>query len=135
MAHQNPLVTAILRHGQTLAAADGIGVNGVFPVDSNANQLLVEDPFAFLVGVIVDYQMPAERAWSLPYRRKPRLGSWRPGYVAANPQDVHDTFQRAPNLHRFATQTSRFVVAGPQRTSRFAMEVIKQWNSAVTELS
>lgn len=126
-------MTAILRHGQTLAAADGIGVNGVFPVDSNANQLLVEDPFAFLVGVIVDYQMPAERAWSLPYRLKTRLGGWGPGYVAANPQDVHDAFQRSPKLHRFPTQTSRFVVAGAHRVlESYAGDAGAIWSDSPT---
>lgn len=115
MASQFPLVTAILRHGQSLAAADRTGVNGVLTADSDANRLLVEDPFAFLVGVIVDYQMPAERAWSLPYRLKARLGGWGPRYLASNPQEVYAAFQQSPKLHRFPTQTPRFVVAGAQR--------------------
>jgi uncharacterized HhH-GPD family protein len=115
VAEQNPLVAAILRHGQAIDAADRTGVNGVFTADSDANRLLVEDPFAFLVGVIVDYQMPAERAWSLPYRLKARLGGWGPRYLAANPQEVGAAFRRSPKLHRFPTQTPRFVVAGAQR--------------------
>lgn len=115
MTSQFPLVTAILRHGQSLAAADRTGVNGVLTADSDANRLLVDDPFAFLVGVIVDYQMPAERAWSLPYRLKARLGGWGPRYLASNPQEVSAAFQQSPKLHRFPNQTPRFVVAGAQR--------------------
>jgi uncharacterized HhH-GPD family protein len=115
VAEQKPLVAAILQHSQTLAATAKTGVNGVLTADSDANRLLVEDSFAFLVGVIVDYQMPAERAWSLPCRLKARLDGWGPSYLAANPQEVHAAFQRSPKLHRFPNQTPRFVVAGAQQ--------------------
>ena len=114
MAERNPIVAGILRHGDALAASNRSGVNGVLSADADANRLLVEDPFAFLVGVIVDYQMPAERAWSLPYRLKGRLGGWGAEYVAGNPNEVHAAFMQSPKLHRFPTQTPRFVVAGAQ---------------------
>ena len=115
MTERNPIVGEILRHGDVLAQTSRSGVNGVLSADADANRLLVEDPFAFLVGVIVDYQMPAERAWSLPYKLKQRLGGWGPGYLADNPEEVHAAFKLPPKLHRFPTQTSRFVVAGAER--------------------
>lgn len=114
MAERNHIVTAILQHGAELAASERTGVNGVFTADSEANQLLVDDPFAFLVGVIVDYQMPAERAWTLPFKLKQRLGGWGARYVAAHPDEVDAAFKQPPKLHRFPTQTPRFVVAGAQ---------------------
>ena len=114
MTNRKLVLEAILRHGEVLAASRA-GVNGVFTADSDANRLLTEDPFAFLVGVIVDYQMPAERAWSLPYRLKGRLKGWGPAYVATHPEEVYTAFQQSPKLHRFPTQTPRFVVAGARR--------------------
>ena len=89
MTERNPIVGEILRHGDVLAQTSRSVVNGVLSADTDANRLLVEDPFAFLVGVIVDYQMPAERAWSLPYKLKQRLGGWGPGYLTDNPEEVH----------------------------------------------
>ncbi len=115
MTERDRTVAAVLRHGDALATSNRSGVNGVLTADADANRLLVEDPFAFLVGVIVDYQMPAERAWSLPHRLKGRLHGWGPEYLAANPDEVHAAFMRSPKLHRFPTQTPRFVVAGAQR--------------------
>ena len=109
------ITAAILQHGADLAASDRTGVNGVFTADSEANQLLVDDPFAFLVGVIVDYQMPAERAWTLPFKLKQRLDGWGAAYVAAHPEEVDAAFKQSPKLHRFPTQTPRFVVTGARR--------------------
>ncbi|MDA2980120.1 MAG: hypothetical protein O3B42_10240 [Actinomycetota bacterium] len=109
------IAAAILQHGAHLAASDRTGVNGVFTADSEANRLLVDDPFAFLVGVIVDYQMPAERAWTLPYKLKRRLNGWGATYVANHPEEVEAAFKQSPKLHRFPTQTPRFVVAGAER--------------------
>lgn len=115
MDDPTPLVDAILAHGALLASNERTGVNGVFTRDSAADQLLMDDPFAFLVGVIVDYQMPAERAWILPYRLKERLAGWGAQYVAAHPDEVRAAFAMAPILHRFPNQTPRFVVGGAQR--------------------
>jgi uncharacterized HhH-GPD family protein len=109
------IAAAILQHGADLAKSDRTGVNGVFTADSEANQLLVDDPFAFLVGVIVDYQMPAERAWTLPFKLKQRLDGWGAAFVAGHPIEVEAAFRQSPKLHRFPTQTPRFVVAGAQR--------------------
>ena len=115
MTEPNPIVVEILRHSEALTQANRSGVNGVLSADADANKLLVGDPFAFLVGVIVDYQMPAERAWSLPYRLKQRLRGWGPEYLVTNPEEVYAAFMRSPKLHRFPTQTPRFVIAGAQR--------------------
>ncbi len=109
------LVQAILEHGAALAANERTGVNGVFTRDTDADRLLADDPFAFLVGVIVDYQMPAERAWILPYRLKERLDGWGPAYVSSHADEVVAAFARPPKLHRFPNQTPRFVVDGARR--------------------
>ncbi|MCB1246265.1 MAG: hypothetical protein KDB69_03250 [Acidimicrobiia bacterium] len=112
---ERAIVTAILDHGSALAARSGHGVNGVFTTDSAVDRLLTRDPFAFLVGVIVDYQMPAERAWRLPYELKQRLDGWGPEFVATHPDEVTAAFVMPPKLHRFPNQTPRFVVDGARR--------------------
>lgn len=130
---QATLVEAILAHGTSLAADERTGVNGVFTRDSDADKLLVDDPFAFLVGVIVDYQMPAERAWVLPYRLKERLGGWGPEYVVANSSEVHAAFVKPPKLHRFPNQTPRFVVDGARRViEEFDGDASSVWSDSPT---
>lgn len=133
MSNHAPLVDAILRHGDALAANDRTGVNGVFTKDSDADRLLVDDSFAFLVGVIVDYQMPAERAWILPYRLKERLDGWGPQYLADNPIEVAAAFAAPPKLHRFPNQTPRFVVDGARRVmDDYAGDAASIWSDSPT---
>lgn len=127
------IVAAVLAHGANLAADERTGVNGVFTKDQDADQLLVDDPFAFLVGVIVDYQMPAERAWGLPYRLKQRLKGWGPRYVARNPDEVARAFLAPPKLHRFPNQTPRFVVDGAQRVlDEYSGDAARVWSDTPT---
>jgi uncharacterized HhH-GPD family protein len=133
MADSQDIVAALLSHGAALAADGQTGVNGVFTKDSDADRLLVEDPFAFLVGVIVDYQMPAERAWILPYRLKQRLLGWGPRYVASHLSEVIAAFAESPKLHRFPNQTPRFVVAGAQRVlDDYAGDTSTIWSDSPT---
>ena len=58
---------ALLAHGETLAAQlkDG-GIQ--FTPDAAANALVRDDPFAFLLAVISDMGIRAERAWASPVR-------------------------------------------------------------------
>jgi hypothetical protein len=42
------------------------------------NALIVENPFAFLLAVIFDQGIPAERAWRAPYDLMRRLGTRTP---------------------------------------------------------
>ena len=127
MTHDQRLVDAILAHGGALAANDQSGVNGVFTRDSEADRLLMDDPFAFLIGVIVDYQMPAERAWILPHRLKLRLRGWGPTYLAEHADEVVAAFAEPPKLHRFPNQTPRFVVAGiSQKKAAMAVELLER---------
>lgn len=127
------IVNAILSHGALLAANARAGVNGVFTKDSDADRLLVNDPFAFLIGVIVDYQMPAERAWILPYRLKERLDGWGPEYLADHPTEVAAAFAAPPKLHRFPNQTPRFVVDGSRRViDEYHGDAASIWSDAPT---
>lgn len=83
--------------------------------NSPANDFLIGDDWAFLAGVIGDYQMPAERAWAVPYRLSVRLGGWGVEMVAENPERVREAFLGPPALHRFPTQSARWFVAGARR--------------------
>ena len=109
------LVHEILEFRGVLAARDPNRTNPIFTDNDAANEFLISDDWAFLAGVIGDYQMPAERAWAVPYNLSQRLGGWSVELVAEDPNRILEAFLGPPALHRFPTQSARWLVAGAQR--------------------
>jgi uncharacterized HhH-GPD family protein len=75
------------------------------PVTNNdeANTLLVTDPLALLIGMLLDQQVPMEWAFLGPYTLQQRLGgSLDAGAIAAMGADkVEAMFREKPALHRY----------------------------------
>lgn len=71
--------------------------------EPDADRLLAGDSFALLVGMVLDQQIPLERAFAAPLELSRRLG--RPldaGDVAAtDPAELAAAFSAKPALHRF----------------------------------
>jgi uncharacterized HhH-GPD family protein len=70
----------------------------------DADALLVEDPLALLVGMLLDQQIPMEKAFSSPYVLAQRMGVSRldAGAMAAfDPEEFAALFATPPALHRF----------------------------------
>jgi uncharacterized HhH-GPD family protein len=109
------MVQALLDFGAAIDESGSTRARPTLVEDDPANEFLIADDWAFLAGVIGDYQMPAERAWAVPYRLSRRLGGWGIDLIAENPQRVLDAFLGPPALHRFPTQSARWFVAGAQR--------------------
>jgi uncharacterized HhH-GPD family protein len=108
-------VRGLLAFGEELDEVEASRISTVLTVNGPANDLLVNDPWGFLCGVICDYQMPADRAWATPYHLAERLGGWSVELVAGRPDDVHRAFLGPPAIHRFPNQTTGFVVDGARR--------------------
>lgn len=70
----------------------------------------MDDPFAFLVAVISDMGIKAERAWALPFELHRRLGHLSPSRIAANPEAVSRAVQSSPMLHRFINLIPKWIV-------------------------
>ncbi len=71
-----------------------------------ANALIAADPFALLVGMVLDQQIPIEWAFTGPLTLNERLGHRAtPVAIAAmwesDPQRLTELFCRPPALHRF----------------------------------
>jgi uncharacterized HhH-GPD family protein len=76
----------------------------VLPVtgDADADALLIADPFALLVGMLLDQQVPMEWAFRGPYSLQERLGHLDPRGIAAMPvDDFEAVFRTKPALHRY----------------------------------
>jgi uncharacterized HhH-GPD family protein len=71
--------------------------------DSKADQLLEEDPLALLIGMLLDQQVPMERAFHSPYDLKERLGgSLDAAEIAAmDGEELVTVFRGPPALHRY----------------------------------
>jgi len=71
--------------------------------DPDADKLLSEDPFALLIGMVLDQQVPLEWAFKGPAMLKERLGgTLDPGDVAArDPEALAKVFAERPALHRY----------------------------------
>jgi uncharacterized HhH-GPD family protein len=71
--------------------------------DEAADRLLSEDPFALLVGMLLDQQFPMERAFAGPATILARFGTLDPGAVAAaDPEAFADLCATPPAVHRYA---------------------------------
>ena len=127
------LIRGILDFGGALAERDPNRTNPIFTDNEMANAFLISDDWAFLAGVIGDYQMPAERAWAVPYNLSRRLGGWGVELVAIEPDRVLEAFLGPPALHRFPTQSARWLVAGAQRViDVYGGEAGAVWNDHPT---
>jgi uncharacterized HhH-GPD family protein len=82
--------------------------------DAAADALLATDPFALLVGMLLDQQFPMERAFAGPYVLAQRMGSDRldPAAVAsADPAGFAAIMAGPPAVHRYHTSMAGRVQA------------------------
>ncbi|GAB3112824.1 HhH-GPD-type base excision DNA repair protein [Janibacter alkaliphilus] len=70
--------------------------------DEAADELLSTDPFALLVGMLLDQQFPMERAFAGPLKVKERFGSLDVAAIAdADPEAFADLCATPPAVHRY----------------------------------
>jgi uncharacterized HhH-GPD family protein len=70
--------------------------------DPDADRLLVEDPLALLLGMLLDQQVPMEWAFTGPHTLQQRLGHLDAGKIAAMPVDEFvEVCRQKPAIHRF----------------------------------
>lgn len=78
--------------------------------DEDADRLLAENPFALLVGMLLDQQIPMEVAFSGPAKVQERLGDVDPGQIAAMDTDeLIAVFAEKPAVHRFPSSMAKRV--------------------------
>lgn len=81
------------------------GTTKTFPVtgDPEADLLLVEDPLALLIGMLLDQQVPMEWAFKSPAVLRERLGGELNAVeiAAMSPEAVDAVFREKPALHRY----------------------------------
>ena len=70
--------------------------------DERADQVLSDDPFALLVGMMLDQQYPMEHAFRGPYKVLNRFGTIDPAAIAAaDPEEFAVLCSTPPAIHRY----------------------------------
>lgn len=71
--------------------------------DDAVDQLLSDDPLALLIAMVLDQQVPLERAFRSPYDLRERLGGELDVAAVASmdPEALAAVFSERPALHRF----------------------------------
>ncbi|MGZ4464353.1 MAG: HhH-GPD-type base excision DNA repair protein, partial [Nocardioides sp.] len=70
--------------------------------DAAADRVLTDDPFALLVGMMLDQQYPMEHAFRGPWKILERFGTLSPQAIAeAEPEAFADLCSTPPAIHRY----------------------------------
>jgi uncharacterized HhH-GPD family protein len=70
-----------------------------FTDDEAANELLVQEPMALLIGFLLDQQVTVQKAFSGPLAIRERVGSLDAAVLAET--DLDAVFRERPAVHRF----------------------------------
>jgi uncharacterized HhH-GPD family protein len=101
--------------------------------DPDADALLVSDPFALLVGMLLDQQVPMEWAFKGPYTLRERMGGELDAtkLAAMSPEEVEELFKQKPALHRFpGSMGKRTHALAATVTEDYGGDAAKIWKSA-----
>lgn len=107
---EGDVVALLLAHGETLQEEVASIPEPEFTPDPEANRFLWSDPFAFLVAVIADYQIPAERAWAVPWELRKRIGHFDPARMLEDESIIYEAFAKRPALHRFVKNVPSYIL-------------------------
>jgi uncharacterized HhH-GPD family protein len=110
---QGDLVRCLLWLGQELAVHPA-----PFCPSPEADALIREDPFAFLLAVLFDQGIPAERAWAAPHQLKERLGHLDPRLLVSERERLNQEVQREPALHRFVKKLPEWILSAAEQVNR-----------------
>ncbi len=102
-----------------------------FTDSDEANALIAQDPFALLVGFVLDQQVPVPKAFSGPLVLRERLGSLDAGAVAA--ADLEPIFRERPAIHRFpGAMAGRVQAMAAHVAERYDGDAARVWTDAAT---
>jgi uncharacterized HhH-GPD family protein len=104
--------------------------------EPEADALLADDPLALLIGMLLDQQIPMERAFVAPYRLAQRLGAARldPAAIASHdPEALAAIFATPPSLHRFpGAMAARTQQLCREIVDRYGGDAAAVWRDATT---
>ncbi len=102
--------------------------------DPVADQILSDDPFALLAGMMLDQQFPMERAFAGPAKIKERFGTLDPAAIAAaDPESFADLCATPPAIHRYGrSMAARLQTLAALVEERYDGDTARLWTEAAT---
>ena len=103
--------------------------------DEQADQLLEDDPLALLIGMLLDQQVPMEKAFHSPYDLKQRLDDKLDAadIASRDPDELREMFKERPALHRFpGAMAERTQELCRRLVERYDGDARRVWDSATT---
>jgi uncharacterized HhH-GPD family protein len=103
------------------------------PIAPEANALLDRNPLSLLLGMVLDQQIPLEKAFSSPYVLTQRLGHEPTAQEIADydPDELIRIFATPPALHRFPKAMAvRSQEVCRQLVARYDGETARLWSEA-----
>ena len=100
--------------------------------DDAADQVLTDDPFALLVGMMLDQQYPMEHAFRGPAKVLERFGTLDPARIAeADPEEFAALCSTPPAIHRFpGSMSARLQELARLVTEEYAGDTTRLWSEA-----
>jgi uncharacterized HhH-GPD family protein len=105
------------------------------PIEDGANELLSRSPLALLTAMLLDQQVPLEKAFSSPYQLAQRLGHEPTAEELAgyDPDALVAVFSERPALHRFPkAMAARVQELGRIIVERYDGDASQVWVTATT---
>ena len=102
---------------------------------NEANALLEKDPLALLIGMLLDQQIPMEKAFTSPDVLRERLGGRLDAKTIAtyDPAAFEEIFRTPPALHRFpAAMAKRVQELGRILVDEYGGEAEAVWRDAAS---
>jgi uncharacterized HhH-GPD family protein len=102
--------------------------------DPAADQVLTDDPFALLAGMMLDQQYPMEHAFRGPAKVLDRFGSLDPARIAAaDPEEFAALCATPPAVHRFpGSMAARLQALAALVEERYDGRTERLWTEAAT---
>ena len=102
--------------------------------DAHADQVLTEDPFALLVGMMLDQQYPMEHAFRGPSKVLSRFGTLEPAAIAAaDPEEFATLCSTPPDIHRYGrSMAARLQALAALVESEYGGDASRIWTGVAT---
>jgi uncharacterized HhH-GPD family protein len=103
--------------------------------EPDADALLTDDPLALLVGMVLDQQIPLEKAFRSPFDLRQRLGGTLDAAAVASmdPHALAGIFSARPALHRFPkSMAARVQELCARIVDTYGGDAAAVWTSAAT---
>ena len=96
--------------------------------NDEADELLAQDPFALLIGFVLDQQVQLQKAFYGPYDLRQRIGTLDAAQIAGMDIDkLEAAFKQRPALHRFPGNMAR-------RTQALAEAIVRDYGGEASRV-